>query len=805
MLVSYQWLADYIDLSDVTPEDVAERLTRAGVEVDRLHRYHDGIDGVVVGEVLEVVPHPEAKKLTVCQVDTGDETQQIICGADNVKQGQKVAVALPGTTLPGDKKIEETVIRGESSAGMICALDELGFSDHLLAKTEQDQIVELPSDTAPGLDALEILGLNDVMMELDLTPNRPDCLNMIGIAYELSALLDRPIHYPDSTHGVIRKNAASRVSVEVINGEDVPYYGAKVIDKVTVAASPLWLQTRLMAAGIRPINNIVDITNFVLLEYGQPLHAFDYDRFGSDRIVTRRAKQEEKIQTLDGQERTLSNEDVLITNGEDPVALAGVMGGASAEVHAGTTSVLLETAQFDALRVRQTSRRLGLSSESSQRFEKGLDFERTPEAAERAAALLEEIAGGVVLKGTVEEGALPEFEQEVHLNLGRLNMRLGTALGVDEVEDILQRLGLIVTDIGDEWRVRIPSRRLDITIEEDLIEEVARLYGYDRIPTTLPVGARSAGALTNEQKRRRKIRRFLESAGLQEAITYSLTSAQYAEKFVLHQGEENMRMLMPMSEERAVLRRSLIPHLLDAAHHNVNRQIPNISLFELGAIFEPDSDHRKQPEEHLHVAGVLSGQWFNPTWNSEEVAADFYVVKGIVEGLLQQVGKEGEAKFRARKREGMHPGRSADVIINGEVVGFLGQIHPLDQEAQGLSPTYVFELDAESLLTVDDEVLRYQPLPRFPTIRRDLAVVVDVNIVSAEVEAVIVEAAGKWLEDIYLFDVYEGEKVESDKKSLAYSLLFLNRERTLTDEDIASIHEDIVTSLRTRLGATLRE
>ncbi|MBB6448290.1 phenylalanyl-tRNA synthetase beta chain [Geomicrobium halophilum] len=804
MLVSYQWLADYIDLSDVTPEEVAEYLTRGGVEVDRLHRYHNGIEGVVVGEVLETSPHPEAEKLTVCQVDVGENTNQIICGANNVTKGQKVVVALPGTILPGEKNITETTIRGETSAGMICALDELGFSERMLAKSEQDKIVELPNDTVPGSDALEILGLNDVIMELDLTPNRPDCLNMLGVAYELSALLDRPIHLPENEHGVIRKNAADHITVEVTNGEDVPYYGAKVIDEVTVAPSPLWLQTRLMAAGIRPINNIVDITNYVLLEYGQPLHAFDYDRFGSDQIVTRRAKQNETIRTLDGQERTLFEQDVLITNGEEPVAMAGVMGGAFSEVQSNTRTVLLETAQFDALRVRQTSKEHGLRSEASQRFEKGLDFERIPEAAERAATLMEQITGGVVLKGTVESGELPAFEQEVYLNLGRLNVRLGTELGVYEVETILIRLGLEVTDIGEEWRVRIPSRRMDITIEEDLIEEVARLYGYDHIPTTLPTGARSAGALTDEQKRRRKIRRYLESTGMQEAITYSLTSAQKADEFLINDHDQGIRVLMPMSEEREVLRRSLIPHLLDATLHNLNRQLANVALFEVGTVFFPTADENKQPEERLHIGGTLSGQWYHYAWNGEEVPVDFYVVKGIVEGMLQQAGKEQKAKFRARKRDGMHPGRTADVIMDGEVVGFLGQLHPAIQEERGLAPTFVFELNAATVFTVNNEELRYQPLPRFPSIRRDMAVVADANIAAAEIESVISEAAGKWLEDIHLFDVYEGENIEEGKKSLAYSLLFLNRERTLKDEEIANIHEDIVAALKTRLGATLR-
>jgi len=803
MLVSYQWLQDYVDLSGVSPEEVAELLTRGGLEVDHIHRYHDGMDGVVVGKITDSGPHPDADKLTICQVDLGDQSSQIICGATNAPKASKVVVAKPGTVLPGNRVIEATEIRGQKSEGMICALDELGVSENLVSKEQQDLIIELPDDAEVGSDALEYLGLNDVVLEIDLTPNRSDALSMLGVAYDISALLDRPIKVPEIEHSAVRKNAIDQVSVTVEAGVDVPYYGAKIINKVTIAPSPLWMQMRLVAAGMRPVNNVVDITNYVMLETGQPLHAFDYDRFGSKEIVTRRAYAGETMTTLDEQVRTLNEENIVITNGHTPTALAGVMGGASCEVIETTENILLEAAQFDSVRVRNTAKRTNLRSESSTRFEKGLDAQGTVQAAERAAYLLEKYAGGSVLNGIVESGEMPVFEQEVELSLGAVNTRLGTELDQKETEEILYRLGFGVEDLGDRWRISIPSRRLDINIQEDLIEEIARIYGYDRIPTTYPVSERSAGRLSNTQKLKRKARRFLEGAGLEEAITYSLTSEDKSKRFRLDEFSDDVRVLMPMSEERKVLRQSLLPQLLDSISYNKNRQNNDLALFEMGAVFLPNPGE-KLPSELWHIAGAFSGNWTAAAWNKTAEPVDFYTAKGIVEGLLEQLGLTEGVTYQVAKREQLHPGQSADVLVNGQVVGFIGQLHPTFATREGLPVTYVFELRGEALLTEQDKTMRYDPLPRFPAIKRDFAVVVDAQIAASEVQHVIYEAAGTWVKDVTLFDVYEGEHLEPGKKSLAYSVTFLNKERTLVDEEIAKVHETIVERLQSKLGASLR-
>ncbi|MFB4159775.1 phenylalanine--tRNA ligase subunit beta [Geomicrobium sp. JSM 1781026] len=803
MLVSYQWLNDYIDLKDITPEEVAELLTRGGLEVDHVHRFHDGIDHVVIGKVIETAPHPDADKLTICQVDTGEETSQIICGAANVVAAEYVVVAKPGAVLPGNVEIKKTTIRGEVSEGMICALDELGVADHMIPKEEQDQIIELGNDAVPGGDALDYLGLNDVILELDLTPNRADALSIIGVAYELSAILDRPIHVPDIEHGAVRKNVADVVSVTVENGEDVPYYGAKVVQKLKIGPSPKWMQMRLIGAGMRPVNNVVDITNYVMLEYGQPLHAFDFDRFGTDEVVTRKAKPGEKMITLDETERVLAGTDVVITNGTDPVALAGVMGGASSEVVDSTTTILLEAAQFDALNVRETAKRLGLRSESSMRFEKGINPQGTSEAAERAAYLLERYAEGSVLNGIVESGEMPQYQQEVEVNLGRVNQRLGTSLHVEEVEQILYRLGFTVESLGESWRVIIPARRLDLNIEEDLMEEVARIHGYDNIPSTYPIGERTGGSLTNTQKLKRKARRFLEGAGMNEAITYSLTSEAKSVQFMLKETAADVRVLMPMSAERQVLRRSLIPHLLDSVGYNKNRQQTNVAFFEMGSVFLPTPDDNL-PHEELRIAGALTGAFGESSWAETTTSVDFFVVKGIVEGLAKQLGVHHEWTFQKAERAGLHPGRSAEILMGDELIGFIGELHPTVSKERGLAATYVFELNADVLFKERDTVMKYDPLPKFPGVRRDLAIVVDEKISASEVQRAIEENGGKWLRDVELFDVYEGEHLPAGKKSLAYALSFLNKEETLTDEDIQVVHEQIVSKLQSRLGATLR-
>ncbi|WP_018921677.1 phenylalanine--tRNA ligase subunit beta [Salsuginibacillus kocurii] len=808
MLVSYNWLKEYIDVSDLSPEEVAEKLTRGGVEVDAIHRYQETINGLVVGEVVETKPHPEAEKLTVCQVDLGTENAQIVCGAQNVSEGSKVAVAIAGTELPNGMKIEATTLRGEESNGMICSLDELGVQEKLVPKEYAEGIVILPADSSVGDDALPILNLDDAILELDLTPNRADCLSMVGIAYEMAGLLDRSLQLPEVEHGAIRENAIDQVDVTIEAPEDNPYYGAKLIKNVQVKDSPLWLQNRLIAAGIRPINNVVDVTNFVLIEYGQPLHAFDFDTFGSNEVVVRRAEAEEEIRTLDEETRRLQNEHLVITNGKKPTAVAGVMGGADAEVTSETTTVLLEAAHFHPARVRKASKDLGLRSESSIRFEKGIDVTRVTEAAERAVALLEQIADGKPLAGTVEADHRMNSEVTINANVTTINNRLGTDLSLEEMTDIFRRLSIAVTSVNaEEFEVHVPARRPDLLIEEDISEEVARLYGYDQIPITLPEGTTTPGALTAKQQTKRNIRRFLEENGINEAITYSLTSETQADRF-LHQTEKNetVRMALPMSEERSVLRKSLVPHLLEALVHNQNRQIEDVALYEMGSVFLSEEEQlTKQPHEKETLAAAITGLWRTHLWKGEKQSVDFFIVKGIVEGLAEELGLTVGLRFSQQAIDGLHPGRSARIEMKNQTVGIIGEVHPALQKEWDLKQTYVFQLDLETIMALDAEPLQYTPLPRFPSTSRDIAIVVENKVAAGEVEEIIKEAGGEILRHVQLFDVYEGEHMEEGKKSLAFSLTYLHPERTLTDEEVQDAHQAVLQALEVKVGAHLRQ
>ncbi len=532
MFVSYKWLQDYVKVEDLSPRDIAEKMTRGGIEIDFVHKLNQGVSGVVVGYVQECKQHPNADKLNVCQVDIGEEELvQIVCGAPNVAQGQYVAVAKVGAVLPGNFKIKKAKLRGEVSQGMICSLQELGVDSKLVQKDFAEGIYNFQGNVEIGSDALAALNLDDEVLELDLTPNRSDCLNMLGVAYEVGALYDRDVTLPTIELTTSDEQATDYISVAIEADEDNPYYGATIIKDVKVGPSPLWLQTRLMAAGIRPISNVVDVTNYVLLEYGQPLHAFDYDRFGSKEVVVRRANDQEKIVTLDDQERILTSDHLVITNGKEPVAIAGVMGGATSEVQADTTTILLEAAYFHPVTIRKASRDLGLRSDASARYEKGIDPSRVREASKRAASLIAELACGTIVSGIVEKDTHNQELATIRFDLERVNNRLGMNISMDEVKGFMTRLGFLYEEDGKILMVTIPSRRLDIQIEEDLMEEVARLYGYDHIPTTLPLGATTQGGLTEYQQKRRHVRRVLERAGLSQVVTYSLTSPEKAKGF----------------------------------------------------------------------------------------------------------------------------------------------------------------------------------------------------------------------------------------------------------------------------------
>lgn len=803
MFVSYKWLQQYVDLDGISASELADKITKSGIEVEGVEQKSEGIKGVVVGHVLEKVKHPEADKLNVCQVDIGaEEPVQIVCGAANVDAGQKVAVATVGAVLPGNFKIKKAKLRGQASHGMICSLQELGIESKLIAKEYSTGIFVFPNDVEVGTDALQQLSLDDEVLELSLTPNRSDCLSMLGVAYEVGAILGKDVKYPESTYATGNEKASDYIAVEVEANEANPLYTAKVIKDVKVGPSPLWMQTTLMAAGIRPHNNVVDITNYVLLEYGQPLHAFDYDKLGSKKIVVRNANDGETIVTLDEAERTLKGHNLVITNGTEPVALAGVMGGTNSEVSEETTTVLLESAYFAASSVRKTSKELGLRSEASARYEKGVDPNRVRAAAERAAALMAEYAGGTVLEGTVEVDTLTVEPAVVSITLEKINTLLGTALTMAEVEAIFARLKFETTVDGDEMTVTAPTRRGDITIPEDLVEEVARLYGYDNIPKTLPAASGTVGKLSDYQAKRRAVRRYLEGAGLYQAVTYALTSPEKATAFAL-EVKDTVKLSMPMSEERSVLRQSIVPQLLEVLKYNVARQNDSVALYETGTVFLHTADN-ELPEEREHVAGALTGLWHSQAWQGEKKALDFFVAKGILEGLFEKLGVSGQIVFSAAQIDGMHPGRTASVSLNGTYIGYVGQIHPKVQQQYDIKETYVFELSLQALLQADVAPIAYTSIPRFPSITRDIALVVDSATVAGDVQAIITEAGGKLLKEVSVFDVYEGEHMEAGKKSLAFSLKYFDPEKTLTDEEVTKVHTKVLDAVKEKAGAELR-
>jgi len=812
MKVSYQWLSQYVDVTGYTAAELAEKLTRSGIEVDIVENRNKGVSQVFVGFVKSREKHPDADKLSVCKVDVGqDEELQIVCGAKNVAAGQKVPVAIVGAKLPDGLAIKRAKLRGVESQGMICSAKELGLNDKLLPKEIQEGILVLPEDAEIGASILDVLAINDEVLDLDLTPNRSDCLSMLGAAYEIGAILGREVKLPDAEQGLNGAvQASSKISVDITATEQCSHYAARYIENVKIGTSPLWMQNRLMAAGIRPINNIVDITNYVMLEYGQPLHAFDAEKLANGHIDVRMAKQGEKLVTLDGVERTLEPHMLLITDGEKPVALAGVMGGENSEVTDATTSILLESAKFDGGTVRKASRQLGLRSEASLRFEKEVNPEAVLPALNRAASLIARYAGGQVANGIVEKASQQHQPVQITLTVSRINNYLGTDLTAEQVKEIFDRLNFTIDTSGETFTVHVPSRRGDITKAVDLIEEVARLYGYDNIPTTLMSGVTTPGALTEEQAVRRLARNLLTGSGLHEAITYSFTHPEQIREFPgAYKEAKPITLSMPMSEERSTLRTSLIPHLIDVAVYNRNRNTDNVAVFEIGKVFVTDeASLTRLPEERLLLSALLTGKRHDTHWTGKSGAVDFYDLKGVLENLVSYLGIQGIG-YEAAQPEGFHPGRTAHITLETaegrKIIGTMGQLHPSLQQQKDLDDTYVLELEFSVLADHADTKITYQPLPRYPSIGRDIAVVVNREVQVGALMSKVREIAGSLLETIQVFDIYTGDRVDADKKSVALALVYRTAERTLTDEEVSELHAKVVSALSETFGAELRK
>lgn len=796
MLVSKEWLDEFVKV-DVSVEELAEKITRSGIEVEDITHYDKDIKNLVVGYVTEKVKHPEADKLNICQVNIGDETLQIVCGAPNVDVGQYVLVSRVGGRLPGGIKIKRAKLRGETSEGMICSLSEMGIPKNLIPERYAEGIYNFPSEVKPGTDGLEALFMHDSVMEFELTPNRSDAMSVLGSAYEVSALYEEQLTYPTVTINESGK-ASEALTVTVEDKNASPYYGARIVKNVQIAESPAWMQSRLIKSGVRPINNVVDISNYVMLELGQPLHMFDQDKIGSNHITVRYAKTGEVMTTLDNVKRTLNEEDIVVTNGNEPIALAGVMGGNFSEVTDKTTNIVIESAMFNPVNVRKTSKTIGLRSEASSRFEKGVAAERVQLALNRAAHLLEELAQGQVLSGVVSDGQLPELITTIEITTSQINNYIGFNISPSEIKNIFERLGFDTQVDGESFNVHVPSRRSDITIKEDLIEEVARIYGYDALPSTLPTTKPNGSVgLTPYQQKRRAIKHMLAGMGVHQAITYALVSKEKSQQFT-DGHHETVKLLMPMSEDHAELRQSLVPHLIDALQYNNARQMKDVALFEIGNTFYGKGN--QQPEEVEKLAVVMTGNYNETSWQGKQEPVDFYVVKGILEALANEL--QVTLSFERSNIKELHPGRSANVLLDNKIIGFIGQLHPTVESAHDLKETYVFEVNLRDLLS-QNRAIQYNTIPKFPGISYDIALEVERSMETGELIRAIESLKHPLLVDAFVFDIYEGEHIAKYKKSVAIRLEFLNREQTLTDKDIKPIVDEVV-SLLVAQGAKLR-
>ena len=801
MLVSYKWLKELVDVT-VLSEELAEKMSTTGIEVEGVSSPSEGLSKIVVGEVVSCEEVPETH-LHVCQVNVGEEAlRQIVCGAPNVRAGIKVMVALPGARIADNYKIKKGKIRGLESLGMICSLGELGISDSVVPKEFSDGIQILPKEAVPGDSVFPYLDLDDEIIELSITPNRADALSMRGVAYEVAAIYDKSVHFKDFPLLETQEQAGEQLSV-AIETDKAPFYAARILENVTIAPSPQWLQNLLMNAGIRPINNVVDVTNYILLYFGQPMHAFDLDTFEGNQIVVREACAGEKLVTLDDEERELETSDLVIAVADKPVALAGVMGGAATEISSQSSRVVLEAAAFDGTSIRKTSGRLNLRSESSSRFEKGINLATVTEALDAAASMIADLAGATVQAGIVSAGQLDTSDVEVVSTLSDVNRVLGTELTYTDIEDVFRRLGFGLTGDAEKFIVSVPRRRWDIHIEADLYEEIARIYGYDKLPATLPKGDGTAGQLTETQKLRRKVRTVAEGAGLIEVITYALTTPEKAVQFSTN--PSNLTELMwPMTVDRSVLRQNMVAGNLDTVAYNVARKNKDLALYEIGKVFEQTGNPQEElPTEINSFAFALTGLVTEKDFQTPAVPVDFFYAKGILEALFDRLGLKVEYTA-TQALAGMHPGRTATISLDGQVVGFVGQVHPVTAKDYNIPETYVAEINLTAIEQVMQPAKPFVEITKFPAVTRDIALLLKAEISHKEVVEAIEAAGVKRLTDIKLFDVFSGEKLGLGMKSMAYTLTFQNPEDTLEDEEVARYMEKIQKSLEVTIGAEVR-
>ncbi len=789
-MICLEWLADYVDIDDIDPKELALKITKAGVNVEKVITNH--IDNLVIGEILECNNHPDSDHLHVLKVDIGNDILQIVCGASNVCVGLKVIVALVGAVLPGNFEIKKNKIRGVESNGMVCALFELGLEE----KTEENYnkgIHKLPNDAKAGSDPIKYMKKESTVLELDIHKHRNnDCFYHIGFAYEVASILNRKVKLPDISIKETNESVLDKISLEV-NTNKCPYYLAKMVCDVEIKESPDFIKKRLVDAGMRPINNVVDISNYVMLEYGQPLHFFDKDKLG-DKILVRDAVDDEKITTLDNKNRILTHDDIVITNGVEPVCIAGVMGGLSTDIDNNTKNILIESAIFDGVSIRNTSSRLNLKSEASIRYGKGLNYEYTSDALNRACHLLQKYANAKILKEVVSFDKVDKTLKVVKFKADEVNKMLGINIKVSDMEHEFTRLGFTYELNKDEFSVTIPNRRLDIEPNvNDIAEEIGRLYGYHNLVSTLPKVAIKKGEYKGDLLMRKNVSKHMRSLGLNEVKTYTLVSPDMIKNYN-YENKKPAILPNPMSLDKSVVRTTLIPSLINIYEYNKARKVKDILIYEISKTY--DSSYN----EDVKLTMLLSGTYLVNSWNNNSFEVDFYLVKGIIESTLEFLGFKNRYNFEKNIISFLHDGISANILLDRDVIGIIGKIHPSILK----DDVYVAEISLTKL-NKETKPIKYKESSKYPSIIKDVAFVVDKSVQSGTIVDLIKKSGGRLLTDIQVFDVYTGENVKENEKSIAYTLTFMDDNKTLSDEEVMQVFNKIIEYTTTKLNCSVRD
>ena len=789
-MISLEWLNDYVDIANIDPKELAEKITKAGVNVEKIMTNH--INNLVIGEVVECENHPDSDHLHICKVNIGNDILQIVCGAPNVRKGLKVIVAQVGSVLPGNFEIKKGTIRGVESNGMLCALYELGLEE----KTEENYnkgIHELNIDAPVGEDPFKYLNLDTTLYELDIHKHRNnDCFYHIGFAYEVAAILNKKVKLPDLTINPINDNINNYFSLKV-ETKKCPYYLAKMVKDVEIKESPEVIKKRLIDAGMRPINNVVDISNYVMLEYGQPLHFFDKNKLGNN-IVVRDAFDDEKIITLDEKERILNHNDIVITDGTKSVAIAGVMGGLNTDVDENTKDILIESAIFDGVSIRYTSNKLNLKSEASIRYGKGLNYEYTSDAIERACHLLEKYAGAKVLSGIVKYDNIDKTPKVVTFDSNEVNKMLGINISKENMEKEFDRLGFAYELNNDTFTVTIPNRRLDIEANvNDIAEEIGRLYGYHNLIGTLPRLDLKKGEYKGDLKLRKDVSKHMRSLNLNEVKTYTLVSPEMAKLFN-YENKEKAILPNPMSIDKSVVRTTLIPSLINIYEYNKARKVNDILIYEISKTYD------KEYKEDVKLSILMKGNYISNDWMNSKIKVDFYLIKGIIENVLNYLGFKNRYSFDKELINNLHNGISASISADREKIGIIGRIHPAIIKDE----VYVCEISLTKL-NKPIKPIKYKESSKYPEIVKDAAFVVNKDILSKDIVECIKKAGGRLLTNVDVFDVYTGENVKENEKSIAYTFTFKDENRTLNDEEVNVVFRNIIDKVTEKFNAKLRD